>query len=107
MRTAPPIAAHRAAERKYGSRKGAAQFCAALRRGGAFVLTDYMEEDEEASRAAFCEKARLLAGREGLYHIDTPLTVRRERQALLAGGFARVREEGRWGKTSLLVAERD
>ena len=79
---------------------------AALRRGGAFVLTDYMEEDEQASRAAFCEKARLLAGREGLYHIDTPLTVRRETQALLAGGFARVREEGRWGKTSLLVAER-
>ena len=78
----------------------------ALRAGGRFVLTDYFEDTEEASRAAFALRKRLLAGREGLYHIDTPLTAARECEALRLAGFSDVRECGRWNKTALLLAVR-
>ncbi len=78
----------------------------ALRTGGIFVLTDYLEDTEEESRAAFARRARLLAGRAGLYHIDTPLTVARESEALRQAGFSNVREYGRWNKTSILLAVR-
>lgn len=80
--------------------------CASLRAGGRFVLTDYLEDTEDESRAAFARKAQLLAGKEGLFHIDTPLTVARECEALRQAGFSDVRECGRWNKTSILLALR-
>ena len=80
----------------------------ALKKDGVFILTDYMEDDEIAEKAGFERKNNMLSGlnEEGVFwHIDTPLTVEHEMQALIEGGFC-VTHCGRWGKTSLLEAYR-
>ena len=83
---------------------------AALRGEGRFVLTDYLEDDDAAERAGFAAQERKLAeyGLKdgGFYHIDTPLTVKHELQALREAGFSHAEECGRWNKTSILLAKR-
>lgn len=82
----------------------------ALRKGGRFVLTDYLEKDPAAERVGQEAKERTIRqygiadGR--LYHIDAPLTAEHEMQALTEAGFERVEEVGRWQNTSILVAYR-
>lgn len=79
-----------------------------LRTGGFFVLTDYFslsDEEEMMHRqnlAALKKKQGITD--DAFYHYDTPLTVEREREALLAAGFASVEILKSWGATYTLKA---
>ena len=80
---------------------------AALRPGGAFLLTDYFAADDEEERR-FRRELLQLREEQGLaadvfYHYDTPLTVDHEREALERAGFA-VELLGRWAATACLRA---
>lgn len=84
------------------------RLCAALKKGGFFILTDYFAGDVEEE--AFCrsESARLRKENgiddDAFYHYDTPLTVAHETQALLDGGFTKVEILKNWGATYTLQA---
>lgn len=80
---------------------------AALKQGGAFVLTDYFAESEELEEEYF----RNLAGlkkEQGLsddtfYHYDTPLLVDHEMDILRKAGFSDVRIMKQWGESTYTV----
>ena len=81
---------------------------AALKPGGAFVLTDYFSLSDEEEQHHRAELLRL-KGEQGIadgefYHYDTPLTVQHETEALLAAGFAAVEVLKSWGQTSTIRA---
>lgn len=80
----------------------------ALKNGGYFILTDYFSknDEEEIAHRAELEKLKKMQGitDHGFYHYDTPLTVRHETEALLAGGFSSVEILGRWGATATIKA---
>ena len=81
---------------------------AALKPGGAFVLTDYFSLSDEEEQHHRAELLRL-KGEQGIadgefYHYDTPLTVQHETEALLEAGFAAVEVLKSWGQTSTIRA---
>lgn len=87
-----------------------AKLYAALKAGGAFVLTDYFALDDAQERQCREELLRLkeeqgLSG-EAFYHYDTPLTVEHEKEALQMAGFSKVTVLNRWGATATLKAEK-
>ncbi len=82
----------------------------ALKRGGAFFLTDYFAKDEEEESRLQAELKEIkrregLSGRE-FYHFDTPLTVEHELFTLRQAGFSSVRVLKAWGNTRVLEALR-
>jgi tRNA (cmo5U34)-methyltransferase len=82
----------------------------ALKPGGYFILTDYFSMTDEEEQAFFGELARRKTEQgivdDGLYHFDTPLTVRHETEALLEAGFSSVEVLHSWGATHILKAKR-
>lgn len=83
---------------------------AALKDGGAFILTDYFapsDEEEKLYRSELCRlKAEQGISDDEFYHYDTPLTVEHETEALLEAGFSTVEVLNSWGNTVALRAVR-
>ena len=79
-----------------------------LKKGGYFILTDYMAENDEEEMQNFSELSRLkkeLGICDGeFYHYDTPLTREHETEALLSGGFSKVEFLNKWQGTNILKA---
>ena len=80
---------------------------AALKPGGAFVLTDYFAESEELEKEYFRNLADLKK-EQGLsddefYHYDTPLLVGHEMDILRRAGFRDVRIMEKWGESTYTV----
>ncbi len=80
---------------------------AALKQGGAFVLTDYFAESEELEEEYFRNLADLKK-EQGLsddtfYHYDTPLLVDHEMDILRSAGFRDVRIMKQWGESTYTV----
>ena len=80
---------------------------AALKEGGAFVLTDYFAESEELEKEYFrnldeLKKEQGLSDGE-FYHYDTPLTVEHETDVLRNAGFRDVRPVKQWGTSTWTV----
>ena len=84
------------------------RLCAALKKEGYFILTDYFascDADERAFRAEYMRLRREQGLSDGaFYHYDTPLTVAHECEALGAGGFSRIEILKSWGATYVLRA---
>ncbi len=82
----------------------------ALRKHGYFILTDYFALSEAEEQQCRQELLRLKAEQgildDAFYHYDTPLTVRHEKEALMAAGFTCVEELQRWGATVTLKASK-
>jgi len=82
----------------------------ALKPGGYFILTDFFSLTDAEEQACFAELARLKEeqgiSHDGLYHFDTPLTLRHETEALLAAGFSSVEVLNSWGPTFTLKARK-
>ena len=83
---------------------------AALKDGGAFILTDYFAPSDEEEKLYRSELLRLKAEQgisdDEFYHYDTPLTVEHETEALLEAGFSTVEVLNSWGNTVALRAVR-
>ena len=83
---------------------------AALKDGGAFILTDYFAPSDEEEKLYRSELLRLKAEQgisdDEVYHYDTPLTVEHETEALLEAGFSTVEVLNSWGNTVALRAVR-
>lgn len=81
---------------------------AALKPGGAFILTDFFAPTDEIERERRVELLRLRReqhAQEGkFYHFDTPLTVPHELEALHAAGFPTTEILGQWGPTVTIKA---
>ena len=80
---------------------------AALKEGGAFVLTDYFAESEELEKEYF-RNLGALKKEQGLseaefYHYDTPLLVGHETEILRRAGFRDVRILKQWGESTFTV----
>ena len=80
---------------------------AALKAGGAFVLTDYFAESEELEKEYFRNLAELKK-EQGLpdgvfYHYDTPLLVGHEMDILRRAGFRDVRIMEQWSESTYTV----
>lgn len=80
---------------------------AALKAGGAFVLTDYFAESEELEKEYFRNLAELKKA-QGLpdgvfYHYDTPLLVGHEMELLRRAGFRDVRIMEQWSESTFTV----
>ncbi len=80
----------------------------ALTPDGYFILTDYFAPTE-ADEAFYASELARLKAEQGIadgefYHYDTPLTVEREIEALMGGGFSKVEILGKWGATCTLKA---
>ena len=81
-----------------------------LKDGGYFILTDYfsLSDDEETyyrRQLIRIKKENCLPDNE-FYHYDTPLTVKHEKEALLAAGFSGVKTLKNWGATYTLRADK-
>lgn len=79
-----------------------------LKPDGYFILTDYFADLDEQE---VCFRQELLRIRQEqnlpddvFYHCDTPLTVKHEKEALLAAGFTQVEELCSWEATHTLRA---
>lgn len=79
-----------------------------LKPDGYFILTDYFADLDEQE---VCFRQELLRIRQEqnlpddvFYHYDTPLTVKHEKEALLAAGFMQVEELCSWEATHTLRA---
>lgn len=76
---------------------------AALKPGGAFVLTDYFSLSDEEEKFHRQELLRLKKEQgirdEEFYHYDTPLTVEHETEILRKAGFTKVEVLKNWGAT--------
>jgi len=83
---------------------------AALKDGGAFILTDYFAPSDEEEKLYRSELLHLKAEQgiadDEFYHYDTPLTVEHETEALLEAGFSAVEVLNRWENTVTLRAVR-
>ncbi len=83
---------------------------AALRPGGALVVTDYFAASKAQARAFRAERQRLLekAGLDegALVHLDTPLTAEEELSAIADAGFVSARILRRWSATACIMAEK-
>ena len=80
---------------------------AALKEGGAFVLTDYFAESAELEAEYFrnlaeLKKAQGLSDNE-FYHYDTPLLVEHEMEILRGAGFRDVRIVKQWSESTFTV----
>ena len=82
----------------------------ALKSGGYFVLTDFFSDTDEQEDFFRRELIRLRKEQnlpdDVFYHYDTPMTVEHEKKILLAAGFSKVEELGRWDSTHTLRAEK-
>ncbi len=80
---------------------------AALKPGGAFVLTDYFAESEELEKEYFQNLAGLKKEQgvsdDEFYHYDTPLLVGHEMDILRRAGFRDVRIMEKWGESTYTV----
>lgn len=80
----------------------------ALKKQGAFVLTDYFAESVEEEKEYFQELKRIKQEQgiadDEFYHYDTPLTAEHEMDILREAGFSEVRLEKEWGSTRTVVA---
>ena len=86
------------------------KLCAALKKDGYFVLTDYFaaSDEEEIERFENFEKIKKEQGLsdEEFYHYDTPLTTKHEITVLRNAGFSDVKIMKSFGDTSVLIAKR-
>lgn len=77
---------------------------AAIRAGGAFVLTDYFAESEEMEKEYFQNLAALKKEQglsdDAFYHYDTPMTVAHEMHILLQAGFRDAQIMKQWGEST-------
>lgn len=79
----------------------------ALKENGYFILTDYfsMSDEEELMHRRKLSILKAEQGiTDGLYHYDTPLTVKHETEALLEAGFGSVEVLNNWSATYTLKA---
>ena len=80
----------------------------ALKDGGYFVLTDYFslsdEEEQMHRQNLIALKAEQGISDDEFYHYDTPLTVKREAEALLEAGFSSIEVLKNWGATYTIKA---
>ena len=80
----------------------------ALKKGGYFILTDYLcktEEEEKLYREAYLnqQKEQGISDNE-FYHYDTPLTFEHEIEVLKKAGFSSVKVLGNWENTYTIKA---
>lgn len=80
----------------------------ALKKGGYFILTDYLcktEEEEKLYREAYLglKKEQGITNND-FYHYDTPLTAEHETEALKKAGFSSVEVLGNWENTYTIKA---
>ena len=80
----------------------------ALKKGGYFILTDYLcktEEEEKLYREAYLglKKEQGITDNE-FYHYDTPLTLEHEIEVLKKAGFSSVKILGNWENTYTIKA---
>ena len=80
----------------------------ALKKGGYFILTDYLcktEEEEKLYREAYLglKKEQGISDNE-FYHYDTPLTFEHEIEVLKKAGFSSVKILGNWENTYTIKA---
>lgn len=84
------------------------KLCEGLKKGAAFILTDYFADHQEREDYFQRELIRLKKEQgiedDAFYHYDTPLTVQNETEALLQGGFAKVEVLNQWENTYTLKA---
>ena len=84
------------------------KLCEGLKKGAAFILTDYFADHQEREDYFQRELIRLKKEQgiedDAFYHYDTPLTVQNETEALLRGGFAKVEVLNQWENTYTLKA---
>lgn len=84
------------------------KLCEGLKKGAAFILTDYFADHQEREDYFQRELIRLKKEQgiedDAFYHCDTPLTVQNETEALLQGGFAKVEVLNQWENTYTLKA---
>lgn len=80
---------------------------AALKEGGAFILTDYFAESEKLEKEYFQNLETLKREQglpeDGFYHYDTPLLVEHEMELLRLAGFRDVRIMEKWGESTYTV----
>ena len=80
---------------------------AALKEGGAFVLTDYFAESEELEKEYFQNLETLKREQglpeDGFYHYDTPLLVEHEMGLLRGAGFRDVQIMEKWSECTCTV----
>lgn len=81
---------------------------AALKPGGAFILTDFFAPTDAIERERRAELLRLRREQHvedgKFYHFDTPLTVPHELEALRAAGFSAAEILAQWGPTATIKA---
>lgn len=80
----------------------------ALKKGGYFILTDYLcktDEEEKLYREAYLnlQKEQGISDNE-FYHYDTPLTFEHEIEVLKKAGFSSVKVLGNWENTYTIKA---
>ena len=80
----------------------------ALKKGGYFILTDYLcktDEEEKLYREAYLnqQKEQGISDNE-FYHYDTPLTFEHEIEVLKKAGFSSVKVLGNWENTYTIMA---
>ena len=80
----------------------------ALKKGGYFILTDYLcktDEEEKLYREAYLglKKEQGITDNE-FYHYDTPLTFEHEIEVLKKAGFSSVKVLGNWENTYTIKA---
>ena len=80
----------------------------ALKKGGYFILTDYLcktDEEEKLYREAYLnqQKEQGISDNE-FYHYDTPLTFEHEIEVLKKAGFSSVKILGNWENTYTIKA---
>lgn len=85
-----------------------AKLLKALKPKGYLILTDYFSlsdgEEQQHRSTLLLLKAQQGITDDAFYHYDTPLTVERETEALLAADFSSVEVVKRWGATHTLKA---
>ena len=83
------------------------RLCKALKKDGAFVLTDYFAESEALEKEYFQNLAALKKEQElpdgVFFHYDTPLLVGHETDLLLRAGFRDVRIMKQWSESTYTV----
>ena len=84
------------------------KLCAALKRKGYFILTDYFAFDDNEEnlhrQTLIALKAEQGIADNEFYHYDTPLTVKHEIEALIEAGFSSVEVLNNWGATYTIKA---
>lgn len=79
----------------------------ALKPGGTYIEADFVAASQEEENSGFLARAKLLhekAAKDGLWHVDTPLTIESQMRLLSEAGFADVHLDWQCANTVILVA---